>query len=45
MIYCYTVSFAISLTKTLRMSMDTASDKMSFKGGFMLDPKAGCYKC
>jgi DNA polymerase elongation subunit (family B) len=44
MVYGCTALVAMSVGKTLDMSLVTASDEMSFEGGFALAPKAGCHK-
>ncbi|KAH4112713.1 hypothetical protein HBH70_226800 [Parastagonospora nodorum] len=44
MVYGYTASVAMSDGKTLDMSIVTASDEMSFEGGFTLALRAGCHR-
>lgn len=44
MVYCYSTSVALSMGMTLDMSTVSGSDEREFEGGFVMDPKPGCYK-
>ncbi|TAQ85617.1 hypothetical protein B7494_g6071 [Chlorociboria aeruginascens] len=44
MIYCCKASFALSKGYSLDLGLTTGADKLEFEGGFVVEPKPGCYK-
>lgn len=44
MVYCYTTSLAMTMKMVLDISTASGSDQREFEGGFVMKPKAGCYK-
>lgn len=44
MMFCFQESTAVSLGSSLDLSRSSNVDERDFEGGFVLDPKAGCYK-
>lgn len=44
MMFCFQESVAMSLNSCLDLSRSSGVDEREFEGGFVLEPKAGCYK-